>query len=252
MNPLPLAVQLYTLRTLPFDAQLAAVAEAGYRAVETVGTHGLTAAELRAALAERELQVVSSHMPLEVLEQSFEEMVAFAREVGNDTLVVPWLGQDARPADADGWARLGTRLDELGRGCRRHGVSLLYHNHDFEMVRLGEKTALEHLLDAADPDHLGLELDLAWVVRGGEDPLPLLEKYAGRCPRVHLKDLAPPGENAAEDGWADVGHGTLDWQILLPAAKAAGVTWLIVEHDRPQDPAASIRRSYRYLQNAFT
>jgi sugar phosphate isomerase/epimerase len=252
MNPLPVAVQLYTLRALPFDAQLAAVAEAGYRAVETVGTHGLAAADMRAALAERGLQVISSHLPLDVLEQQLEEMVAFAREVGNDTLVVPWLAQEARPRDAEGWTKLGARLGELGRDCRQHGVSLLYHNHDFEMARLGDKTALEHLLDAADPDHLGLELDLAWVVRGGEDPLPLLEKYAGRCPRVHVKDLSPPGENEAEDGWADVGHGTLDWPVLLPAAKAAGATWLIVEHDRPRDPAASIRRSRRYLQNALT
>ena len=46
---------------------------------------------------------------------------------------------------------------------------------------------------------------------------------------------------------ADVGTGTLDWDAILPAAKAAGVEWFVVEHDFPSDPLGSIRASYDFL-----
>jgi sugar phosphate isomerase/epimerase len=52
-------------------------------------------------------------------------------------------------------------------------------------------------------------------------------------------------------GFADVGHGVLDWAALLPAAKAAGAEWYIVEHDLPKEPLVSIRRSFEFLQNAL-
>jgi sugar phosphate isomerase/epimerase len=46
----------------------------------------------------------------------------------------------------------------------------------------------------------------------------------------------------------DVGAGSLDWPTLLPAARAAGAAWYVVEHDNPRDPVASITNSLAYLQ----
>jgi sugar phosphate isomerase/epimerase len=111
---------------------------------------------------------------------------------------------------------------------------------------------IEWMLDSTDPSHLQWEPDLAWIVRGGADPLALLQKYAGRCPRIHVKDLAPAGTGEDEKGFADVGYGTLDWASLLPAARAAGAEWYIVEHDLPRDPVNTIRRSYDYLKGMMT
>ena len=75
----------------------------------------------------------------------------------------------------------------------------------------------------------------------------LLQQFAGRCPRIHCKDVAPEGENQDQMGFADVGYGTLDWSALLPAAKAAGAEWYIVEHDLPKQPLASVKRSFEFL-----
>jgi sugar phosphate isomerase/epimerase len=126
-------------------------------------------------------------------------------------------------------------------------MTLLYHNHAFEMASIEGRPAIDWLLDAAP--QLGFEIDLAWVQRGGQNGVELLQRYAGRCARVHAKDLAPEGENLDQMGFADVGHGVLDWNALLPAAKAAGAEWLIVEHDLPLDALASVRRSYEFLQD---
>ena len=91
------------------------------------------------------------------------------------------------------------------------------------------------------------EADLAWIVRGGGDPANELARYAGRVVACHVKDLAPAGQAQDEDGWADPGHGTMDWTALLAAMRAAGVSLFVVEHDKPSDVARFARRAMQTI-----
>ena len=244
-----LAVQMYSLRELtdPLGDILQGVAEAGYSGIETVGTQGVSAEELKGLLEQHGLVVASSHVSLAALEDDPEGVVAFNKAVGNDTIIVPWVERVANPDSASEWQALGARIGKLSAATDAAGMQLLYHNHDFEMTEVDGKLILEHLLEGAD-GKLGLELDIAWVVRGARNPLALLEKFSGHIQRVHVKDLAPAGENADEDGWAAVGSGTLDWDALLPAARAAGAQWYVVEHDKPADPLANVTTSAAFLR----
>ena len=246
---LPIAVQLYSLRnlTLPFADLLAEVAAIGYKGVETTSNHGCTADEMNALLAKTGLQVVSAHVGLAAIEADLDGVIAFNKAVGNTTLVVPWIPEAARAAGSSGWIELGRTLEAVGQRCADAGMRLLYHNHAFEMAEIEGKLAIDWLLGAAKPELLGFEIDLAWVERGGQSGVQLLNRYAGRCPRVHCKDLAPAGQNEDQMGFADVGHGIIDWSALLPAAKAAGAEWYIVEHDLPKEPLTSVRRSFEFL-----
>ncbi|GIV76249.1 sugar phosphate isomerase/epimerase [Litorilinea aerophila] len=247
----PLAVQLYSLRHLEqsLDEKLAAVASIGYAGVETIGDHGLPASEMKALLEKHGLRAVSTHVGLQAVETELAKIIDFNQAIGNRHIVIPAIPQEQRPTDAAGWQALGQKLDRLGQQCAQAGMQLLYHNHAWEMALLDGKLAIDWLLEAADPAHLAWEPDLAWVARGGADGVELLQRYAGRCPRIHVKDLAPAGQGEDEMGFADVGHGTLNWDQLLPAAKAAGGEWYIVEHDLPKDPLRTIRRSFEFLQS---
>jgi sugar phosphate isomerase/epimerase len=246
----PIAVQLYSLRnlTLSFPELLAQVAAIGYKGVETTSNHGCTIDEMRALLDKHQLQVASAHVGLPLLEADLDSVIAFNKGVGNHTLVVPWIPEAARSTGAAGWQALGHKLEGFGQRCADAGMRLLYHNHAFEMVEIDGKVAIEWLLGAAKPENLGFEIDLAWVERGGQSGVKLLQEFAGRCPRIHCKDLAPEGENQDQMGFADVGYGTLDWSALLPAAKAAGAEWYIVEHDLPKEPLVSVKRSFEFLR----
>jgi sugar phosphate isomerase/epimerase len=251
---LPIAVQLYTLRTLDseFDDTLAQVAAAGYTAVETVGDHGRTADELRALLDKHGLRVISTHLQLDALREHTREIIAFNQALGNDTLVVPYIPALRGERRASVFQEMGQLLGDLARRSRDAGMRLLYHNHNREMVVLDGRLAIDWLFDSAGPE-LGFEPDLAWIAAADIDSLALLQRYAGRCLRVHVKDLAPKGErpeDAVLDGvvMADVGQGTLDWPRLLAAVRAAGAEWYIVEHDNPHDPIASVSRSLVYLR----
>ena len=251
---LPLAVQLYSLRMLPdsLDVVLGHVAAAGYRGVETIGNHGLSASAMQELLDKHNLRPISSHVALAALEQDLESIIEFNQAIGNQVITIPFLAAELRPTDQAGWAALGERFGQLGKQLAEAGMRLLYHNHAFEMERTNGKLMIEWMLDSTDPAYLQWEPDLAWVVRGEVDPVTLLEKYAGRCPRVHVKDLSPAGTNEEEKGFADVGYGTLDWSVLLPAARAAGAEWYIVEHDLPSNPLRTIQRSFDYLKGMMT
>jgi sugar phosphate isomerase/epimerase len=249
-------MQLYSLRNLDLslDEKLGQLAAMGYTGVETIGDHGLSADEMNALLRKHGLQAVSSHVGLQALESNLDGVIAFNSAIGNATLAVPvpFVQWDQRPTDAAGWRQVGRLLDKLGKRCADAGMRLLYHNHAWEMERLGGKLAIEWMLEEAKPEHLQLEPDVAWIARGGVDPVEFLKQHAGRCPCVHAKDLAPEGQSEEEKGFADVGYGTLDWKAILPAAKAAGAEWYIVEHDMPLDAMRTARRSVGFLKESLS
>jgi len=75
----------------------------------------------------------------------------------------------------------------------------------------------------------------------------LLERYRDRLVSAHVKDIAPSGGNLDEDGWADVGQGTLDWPRLWREALARGARWMVLEHDKPSDAVRFARVSRTFL-----
>jgi len=244
----PIAVQMYTLRNVAsLEEQLKIVHDAGVHAVETVGTQNVTAPELKQLLDKYAIKAVSTHVQLADLRKDLDSVIAFNQALGNTHLVVPYLGEKERPTDAAGWSALGSELGDIARQVQAKGMTLAYHNHDFELVDFNGRTGLELLFDAAGPE-LRTELDLAWVARAGYDPAAMLGKFSGRVFAVHAKDNAPKGEARDEGGFAAVGQGVLDWKTILPAAQKAGVQWYVIEHDEPRDPAAVVKAGADYLR----
>lgn len=246
---LDLAVQLYSLRHLPdLATALSAVSDTGYGYVETVHTQGLAAAELKDMLEARNLSVCSAHVALELFESDADAVFAAHKQLETPLLVVPFIAPDNRPKDVAGWQALGQQLADIKAQCADAGFQVAYHNHDFELVDIEGNLALDILLDASQLD---LELDLGWVARAGHHPLENLRHYADKCVRLHVKDVAPAGENTDEDGWADVGSGVLTWAEILAEAKGLELPYLIVEHDLPKDPVATIHNSATFLHDAL-
>jgi sugar phosphate isomerase/epimerase len=98
------------------------------------------------------------------------------------------------------------------------------------------------LIMDGNPDIM-IEFDLAWAQIAGNNPMDWVKKYDDRIVSAHIKDIAAPGECQDEDGWADVGHGVMDWPSLMAALKAAGTKYFIMEHDNPSDHARFAQRS---------
>ena len=244
-----LSIQLYTWRSLgELDRVLDAVKQAGYGHVETIGSHLEDAESVRAKLDARGLRVSSSHVGLAALRERLDIVIRACRTLGFEQLFMPAVPPEQRQGDAPFWRALGRELGELAERLRDQGITFGYHNHHWELApKEGTKTALELIFEAAEGTPLAWQVDIAWLVRGGADPKELMARYRARVVSAHVKDIAPPGRNEDQDGWADVGAGVLDWRDLWRAARAAGARWMVVEHDKPADPAGTARASYAFI-----
>jgi sugar phosphate isomerase/epimerase len=244
---IPVALQLYTVRdeaAKDFLGTLARVAAMGYAGVELAGMGGLSARRLREALDRLGLRCAGSHIGLERLRSELPAVLDENEALGNRYIVVPALPEAMRSREAS-YAAVTGELNAIGAACRERGMVLAYHNHAFEFQRFGGRYALEILYDGTDPALVKGEPDVYWMVYAGADPAAWLRNHPGRCPLVHLKDMAP----GAERTFAEVGEGTIDFRPIFAAGATAGVEWYIVEQDRCARPALeSAALSLRHLK----
>lgn len=229
----PLTMQLYCARNFPpVEQQVATIARHGYANVETFGPFYDNPGATRRLLDAHKLTAKSGHFSLDMCEGEFNRAVDAAKAIGIDIVVVPYLAAEKRPGDAAGWKAVGARLERLSERFEKQGLRFAWHNHDFEFHALPDGSLpIEHILG----ERLLFEADVAWIVRGGQDPKRFIDKYHGRMPLVHVKDIAAAGQNADQDGWADIGAGVLPWAELWASCVRAGAEIMVAEHDNPSD-----------------
>jgi sugar phosphate isomerase/epimerase len=244
-----LSIQLYTLRALnDLDVIFDTVRDAGFRSVEGVGSHLDDAANVKAKLDQRGLHFPSSHVGLAALRERPEAVIAASKLLGLGQLFMPAVPLEQRDMDASGWRKLGRELGALATRFADDGINLGYHNHNWELKPTdGATTALELIFAEAEKSPLTWQADVAWLVRGGAVPEEWLRRYKDRLVSAHVKDIAPAGTALDEDGWADVGAGVLDWRSLWQLCRDCGARSMVVEHDKPADPARSARASFAWL-----
>jgi sugar phosphate isomerase/epimerase len=247
-----LSIQLYSLRGLAgLPEVLDTVKAAGYRHVELVGSHLDDAANVKQQLDSRGLGVSSSHVGIAALRDRFGAVMAACKTLGFTQLFMPAVPPEERQSVEPYWTFLGRELGQMAWRAKDHGIALGYHNHHWELQAQGDgRSALECLFAGAGNAPLAWQADVAWLVRGGADPLALMQRFKQRLVSVHAKDLAAPNTKLDEDGWEDVGHGVLDWRGSLAAAAVAnGAQWLVAEHDKPSDPARFAHNSFAFLNS---
>jgi sugar phosphate isomerase/epimerase len=222
--PLPIGLQLYTVRDVlaeDLDAGLAQVASIGYRYVELAGLHGRTPQQYRALLDKHSLTALAAHESGDDLLDNIPAVVERAEVLGYRFVIFPYLDEPHR----HGYRELAGRLADAAKVLSGHGLTLCYHNHDFEWEADADgKRGIDHLFDGTE---LNSELDVYWVKKAGDDPIEWMEKLSGRLPILHMKDM----HGTEDKGFAEVGTGTIDFTAILDTAEACGVKHLVVEQD---------------------
>lgn len=263
---LPIALQLYSIRDYTakdFYGALKAVKKMGYDGVEFAGLFNLSPAEVRKMVDEIGLVPLSAHVGVSEFMQDLDGTLARYAVIGCSYMAIPFLSNDMRPG-APSFADTLDLLGKIGKAAKEKGIQLLYHNHDFEFVKLDGVYGLDIIYDRVPADLLQTELDTCWVKVAGEDPAEYIRKYAGRAPIVHLKDFtgtkvkpAADTEEARQSAAAKsdfdfrpLGMGVQDIPAILSAAKDAGTKWVVVEMDKPCCDKTSLecaQISYDYL-----
>ncbi|OED36467.1 hypothetical protein AB833_28090 [Chromatiales bacterium (ex Bugula neritina AB1)] len=242
-----LSFQLFSARNTPLSEALEIISASGYRYVEAYRDNVTDLNTFEAGLKTNNLQCTSIHIGIDELKNNLSHSLELAERLGIKQIVCPYLMPEQRPADTAGWKALAEELAGYAKLINAAGLPFAWHNHDFEFTATEDGALpIRILLDTAT--QMQWEIDLGWIQRASESPASWLRTYSDRISAVHLKDLAEEGDCLDEDGWADVGHGVLDWQQILPELKSIDVEHYVVEHDNPSDLTRFAQRSIATVQ----
>lgn len=269
---LPVALQLFSIRDMlvsDFDSALAAVASAGYDGVEFAGLYGHSTEEVLAMLEKHKLRAASAHVSIDEMLADPDGVMSCYAALGCRYIAVPFLEEHNIRIGGKGYEITLGCLAALAQTAKAHGLTLMYHNHDFEFATVNGEYVLDMLYSAVPA--LAVELDTCWAAVAGVDPAEYIRKYAARCPVIHLKDFELCGKKPqnifgimgrggdAEDengrfGFRPCGHGMLNIPAILAAADASAAEWLVVEQDAPSLGKSAIecaRMSAEYLKSVI-
>lgn len=268
-----LGVQLFTLMSVidqDTKGTLEKVAALGYKNIESAfsrqgGFYGQSAKEFAALTADLGLNWQAHHVigapfklppgtkmptdengnalklpPMLNLKENRQQLVDDAAEGGIKYLVCANIPANT-PEEIDDTIEILTQTGDL---CKKAGLQLVYHNHDWEFKVVGNSTPYEAFLSQIPGELLKMELDLAWAIKAGIDPVDLFKEHPGRFPLWHVKDIA-------EDMLTlkPVGQGSIDFSKIFANAETAGLVYPFVEHDMPADGIKSLQVSIEYLRD---
>ena len=260
-----IGLQLYTVRdAMQQDpaGTLAKVAALGYNSVEgatytgSQKFYGMNPAEFAKTLKQNGIVMASSHyvlgqqlyegQPIQgTLLHGWDKAVDDAAAMGAKYMVCAYLF-DSERGGIDHYKQIAGQLNTAAERCKKAGIQLCYHNHDFEFAPQNGVMPYEVLLSQTDKNLVKMELDLYWAVRAGHDPLALFRKHPGRFPLWHVKDM----DKTENRGFTEVGNGSIDFKKIFAQRKAAGLQYFYVEQDTtPGSPFDSIKQSISYIKH---
>lgn len=269
MKTLPVGIQLYTVRDdvdRDFLGTLKKLKAMGYDYVELAGHYGMDAATLKAKCDEAGVKAISAHVALAWMMEDIEAQMQLYKDCGCKYIVVPFLPDNDRPG-APNFEQTLADMRKCAEAAKRHGLIFLYHNHDFEFIKMPDGSfGLDYIYNQIPADLLQTELDTCWVKVAGQDPVEYLKKYAGRAPVVHLKDFVghktenmyaligtdeAKQEDSVEFQFRPVGHGCQDFPAILDQAIKSGAEYVIVEQDSWNNQTAleAAEDSIKYLKS---
>ena len=210
-------------------------------------------------LREADLSVVSLHTDLGSLEREADAVAAEARELGTDKLVITGMYRFDY-SDEKAVRELASRLNRAGEGLRKAGLSLLYHNHNVELLQVKPGLrAYDLLLSETDPDCVGFEFDSYWFTDGGADAKEWMRRLGKRMKLWHVTD-----RGARQSGPAmtpilkcdsmELGTGNMDLDGLRAIAVENGIGAVVLESHKnwiDRDPIKSLELSAKWLNGRF-
>jgi sugar phosphate isomerase/epimerase len=241
-----IGLQLYSIREAMLADPIAALtqlAKIGYKEIESAKSqkgnyYGLSAKEIKKVTTDLGMKLVSGHVQID---QDWQKSIDQAAEAGQKYLicsVLPGNGQTL-----ENYQRSADIFQKSAEECKKSGLTFGYHNHENEFEKVGNQALYDILLDRTDPALVKMELDLGWVIATGSDPDYYFNKYPGRFPLWHLKDMDLKLKQSTE-----FGKGGIDIKKLLTSANKSGLQHIFIEQEEyTRPPLESVAFDYNYL-----
>ncbi len=241
-----IGIQLYTVRNeMLTDARgtLKQLAEMGIKQIESAGSakgyyYGLSGKEMSQVCRDHGMTLRSGHVNMD---NKWQQTINEAAETGQEYLICSSL--PGRGQTIDNYKRVSDIFNKAGEECQKLKLKFGYHNHDYEFEQQNGQVLYDVLMDNTDPKLVHMELDLGWVIASGRDPFDYFERYSGRFPLWHLKDMDLQKKHSTE-----LGKGSLDIVKILKHQKQSGLRYFFVEQEEyANNPIDSMKQNMQFI-----
>jgi len=250
---------------------LRAIADIGYREVELAGIPPIAAKDLRKILTDCGLTAPSMHASMADLQAGLQQRIDYAKAIGCEYLVCsfPWTADSrfreqpgkavlslASGINLDDWKWNADQLNKIAVEAAKSGLRVGYHNHNMEFRSYDGVVAYDELLRLTDPALVTMEMDIAWVVTAGADPVKYLKKHGDRISLLHVKEVRKDMRTMVDRVQAqttEVGSGKIDWKHTFKAMEPGRIKHYFVEQENfERPPLEAVKVSFDYLKTLGT
>ena len=180
---------------------------------------------LKQQLDRNGLTCVLTHTPVPRLTGELEQVIADHDTFGCGYIGLGWYPFD-REKDPDCYAHFLETYRPIAQRIRDAGKLFMYHNHDQEFQRFGNKLVLEKLMEDMQ-DLMGFTLDTFWV-QAGRRRSGRVAGEAGRAHSVHPSE----GLRLRPVQMAVIGEGNINFDRVFEKAEVGRhASTMLVEQD---------------------
>ena len=210
-------------------------------------------------LSDEGLSVISLHADLGSLEREGDQVAREAGDFGTDTVVITGMYRFDY-SDEKAVRELAQRLNKAGEAMRSRGLSLLYHNHNVELLQVKPGLrAYDILVSETDPALVNFEFDSYWFTDGGADVRDWMRRLGSRMRMWHITDRGcrqkgPAMTPILKQDSLELGTGNMDLDGLREIALQNGIQAVVLESHKnwiDRDPVRSLELSARWLKGRF-
>ena len=128
-----------------------------------------------------------------------------------------------------------------------HGITLAYHHHNWEYVKLSNgRTRMAELLERTKK--IKFVHDTFWTARCGISPAVQIKEFGDRLLGIHLRDLSfrARGLDVLPVNCA-IGDGVVDFSAVFSEAERVGCSYYVIEQ-KTDTPYEDIEKSYQSIR----
>ena len=249
-----LGAQFYTLRDYCKDLAgleetMKKVADIGYTSIQLSGVCAYEGEWAAEKAKENGLTIDITHYAYSKICNETESVIKH-----HDAMNCKCIGIGASPyeKDMEGLDKFASEIAKVIPSITASGHKLMYHNHHWEFVKIGNKTFLDLLCERFTPEELGITLDTYWVQAGGADPAAWIKKLHGRIDRIHFKDMVMNNTDKRVR-IAPIGEGNMNYDAIIQACLDENIEYGYVELDEcyGENPFDCMKRSYDFLSTRY-
>lgn len=218
-------------------ATLDLIKEMGVTNIEFSSLFGQTAEDLREMLDERDMVATSYGVGFQAVTEEVDRVIEEAHTLGVQFVRIGSVPYDrSGPFTIEDAQRAVEAFNEIGARLKEADLMFIYHNHGFEFRPHEDGTLFDYMVQNTDPETVGFEMDLGWVIQPGHDPVELVQKYPNRFWATHLKDFregTPQDYSGSTERSNSVilGNGMIDFAEFLRAAEGSNIVHHYIEYE---------------------